>query len=180
MKKIIIVVITFIFFGSSFGQSIEKNWKFTAIENAKGESLFSINSEKDLFNLKEGEFEYQLEAKGDLKASGDYLIQNNLLILFYSKPSDTIRRYRISEISDSTLTFSENNVRYSFKAAPPVKEIIPKDTKETESIIPVQGFTMNSLWRGILGMITLLGIAFLFSSNRKAINWKTVGIGLTL
>lgn len=28
-------------------------------------------------------------------------------------------------------------------------------------------------------MVTLIFIAFLFSSNRKAINWKTVGIGLT-
>jgi CNT family concentrative nucleoside transporter len=35
------------------------------------------------------------------------------------------------------------------------------------------------MWRGILGMISLIVIAFLFSSNRKAINWKTVGIGLT-
>jgi len=46
------------------------------------------------------------------------------------------------------------------------------------SIIPSQGFTMSSLWRGILGMITLLVIAFLFSSNKKQIDWKTVGLGL--
>ena len=47
-------------------------------------------------------------------------------------------------------------------------------------IIPNQGFTINSLWRGILGMGVLVLIAFLFSSNRKAINWKTVGIGLSI
>lgn len=51
------------------------------------------------------------------------------------------------------------------------------ETKNT--IIESQGFSLNSLWRGILGMITLVFIAFLFSSNRKAINWKIVGIGLT-
>lgn len=50
---------------------------------------------------------------------------------------------------------------------------------EESSIIPSQGFSINSLWRGILGMITLVFIAFLFSSNKKAINWKVVGIGLT-
>ena len=38
---------------------------------------------------------------------------------------------------------------------------------------------MNSLGRGVLGMITLLIIAFLFSSNRKGIDWKTVGLGLS-
>jgi len=45
-------------------------------------------------------------------------------------------------------------------------------------VIPSQGFSLESLGRGILGMISLILIAFLFSSNRKAINWKTVGVGL--
>ncbi|MGK0429697.1 MAG: CNT family concentrative nucleoside transporter, partial [Psychroserpens sp.] len=48
----------------------------------------------------------------------------------------------------------------------------------SESILPSQGFSFNSFWRGALGMLTLLCIAFLFSSNRKGINWKTVGLGL--
>jgi len=47
------------------------------------------------------------------------------------------------------------------------------------TIIPSEGFSLNSLWRGVLGMITLLVIAFLFSSNKKAINWKTVGFGVS-
>src|SRR5210317_603949 len=45
-------------------------------------------------------------------------------------------------------------------------------------LIPNGGFTIESFYRGIIGMISLLIIAFLFSSNKKAINWKTVGIGL--
>jgi len=49
----------------------------------------------------------------------------------------------------------------------------------SNQIIPSQGFTFTSLWRGILGMVVLLLLAFLFSSNRKKINWKTVGAGLT-
>ena len=47
-------------------------------------------------------------------------------------------------------------------------------------IVPNQGFSITSLWRGVLGMAVLILIAFLFSSNRRAINWKTVGIGLSL
>ncbi len=50
----------------------------------------------------------------------------------------------------------------------------------TPKVIPNQGFSITSLWRGVLGMLVLVLIAFLFSSNRKAINWKTVGIGLGL
>lgn len=45
-------------------------------------------------------------------------------------------------------------------------------------IIPNAGFSINSLWRGILGMLALVLISYLFSANRKAINWRTVSIGL--
>ena len=180
MKKILFVFLTFTFFLSSFGQSLEKEWQFSSIENTSGESLFSINSEKDLFTLEKGSFEYTLEAKENLKASGDYIFQNDLLVLFYSKPSDTIRRYRVSKLTDSALVLTENNIQYAFstKELKKVQAVTP--TINESDFIPVQGFTINSLWRGILGMFTLLFIAFLFSSNRKAINWKTVGIGLFL
>ncbi|UII80776.1 NupC/NupG family nucleoside CNT transporter [Flagellimonas sp. CMM7] len=53
-------------------------------------------------------------------------------------------------------------------------------TQEPPQLIPNQGFTFNTLWRGVLGMAVLIFISFLFSSNRRAINWKTVGIGLGL
>lgn len=48
----------------------------------------------------------------------------------------------------------------------------------TTTIIPSQGTSFTSIWKGILGMISLVFIAYLFSSKRKSINWKTVGIGL--
>ena len=37
-----------------------------------------------------------------------------------------------------------------------------------------------SVLRGLLGIATLIGIAWLFSSNRKAVSWKVVGIGLAM
>ena len=46
--------------------------------------------------------------------------------------------------------------------------------------IPNQGFSFNTLWRGLLGMGVLVLLAFLFSANRKGINWRTVAIGLSL
>lgn len=46
--------------------------------------------------------------------------------------------------------------------------------------IESQGFTIEGLWRGALGMVAILLIAYLFSSNRRAVNWRTVGIGLLL
>lgn len=41
---------------------------------------------------------------------------------------------------------------------------------------------MHSVWenlgRGAIGMIFLVGVCYAFSNNRKAINWKLVGIGI--
>jgi CNT family concentrative nucleoside transporter len=51
---------------------------------------------------------------------------------------------------------------------------------DVQELISNEGFSLNSLWRGVIGMGVLLLIAFLFSANRRAINWRTVGIGLGL
>lgn len=40
--------------------------------------------------------------------------------------------------------------------------------------------TFTSIYRGIIGIVALLAIAWLFSSNRKAINWKLVGKGMLI
>lgn len=82
-----------------------------------------------------------------------------LFIIFPSIAQDTISSETIAEVVDTTV----------------IDDIASQNTTQA---IPSSGFSFNSLWRGILGMLVLLLIAFLFSSNRKAINWKTVGIGL--
>ena len=45
-------------------------------------------------------------------------------------------------------------------------------------IIASQGFSLNSLLRGLLGMFVLILISYLLSANKKAINWRTVVFGL--
>ncbi|MDR1746502.1 MAG: Na+ dependent nucleoside transporter [Tannerella sp.] len=47
-------------------------------------------------------------------------------------------------------------------------------------MIESTGFSGMSLLRGLLGIIALLGIAYLCSSNRKRIDWKLVTYGLIL
>lgn len=58
---------------------------------------------------------------------------------------------------------------------------VPVDSVPMSNIIPERsGFDLDlvRLLRGLLGMAVLIGIAYLFSSKRKAINWKMVGTGL--
>lgn len=52
------------------------------------------------------------------------------------------------------------------------------DVSTTESL--ETNFNLISLLRGLLGMGSLIAIAYLFSSNRKKISWKLVGIGLSI
>jgi CNT family concentrative nucleoside transporter len=163
----------------AFGQSIEKNWQFSSIENDLGEHILNINSEKDHLKLSDGSFHYELEAKNKLVASGDYIFHSNILIFYYNHPTDTIRNYNITELTDSTLVFSENNVNYKFKVLPNVQVTELNENKTESGMIRSQGLSFKSIWRGVLGMISLIFIAFLFSNNRKAINWRTAGIGLT-
>ncbi len=151
-------------------QELEKTWQFESIANDSNESLFEI-IESDTLSFQNGKFNYSLNAKDNLKASGDYLHQNNILVLYYTSPKDTIRHYRIKTLTDSSLVFTENNVTYSYKPYVTEQAVV-------NDIIPSQGFTANSLMRGALGMVVLLLIAFLLSKNRKAINWRTVGFGL--
>jgi CNT family concentrative nucleoside transporter len=87
-----------------------------------------------------------------------------LLILLFSFPSfsqDLIPQDTITSISGTTV----------------INDITPSTIGQ---IIPNQGFSINSIWRGVLGMFVLILISYLFSANRKAVNWKTVGIGLTI
>ncbi|WP_418602470.1 NupC/NupG family nucleoside CNT transporter [Hwangdonia sp.] len=90
-----------------------------------------------------------------------------------TKRTDTIENVSQTEtilIDSTNINFSETKIADTSEGA------ALNETKST--IIESQGFSINSLWRGALGMVTLIFIALLFSSNRKAIDWKIVGIGL--
>jgi CNT family concentrative nucleoside transporter len=159
-------------------QEIEKTWQFSSIENSEYLPLYTI-SKQDTLNLKNGEFTYSLQAKDNLVAKGDYIHQNNLLVFYYNQPGDTIRRYKITTLTDSTLVFEDRGIQYNFTDQAYLKnKALAAQLEAENSIIKSEGFSLNSLLRGALGMFVLICIAFLFSSNRKAINWKTVGLGL--
>ncbi|CAL2088791.1 NupC/NupG family nucleoside CNT transporter [Tenacibaculum sp. 190524A05c] len=182
MKKIFSILLVF-FSIVIQAQTIEKNWNFSSIENINKEGIVTINK-GDYFKLKDGKFSYFLENKDSLYAYGNYISQNNLLIFNYTKPKDTVRYYNIVELTNDKLAISEGDITYNFKdteaLVAPVKEEASQASDASNKIIASQGFTFKSFYRGVIGMIVLLIIAFLFSSNKKAIDWKTVGLGLAV
>ncbi|KRO70568.1 MAG: Na+ dependent nucleoside transporter [Cryomorphaceae bacterium BACL11 MAG-121128-bin16] len=101
----------------------------------------------------------------------------HLLIVFFglaffsfsqniSSKKDTTKNYQINADTIS-LVLNENEINLTLTKA----EIIPKP-------LETSGITINSILRGILGIFSLLLIAFLFSRNRKGIDWVLVGKGL--
>lgn len=60
-------------------------------------------------------------------------------------------------------------------------DTIQQTTSQATTVLPEVGggFSFIALLRGLLGMAVIIFISWLFSSNRKAIPWKTVAIGLT-
>lgn len=176
--KHFLLAIAAIFFGVtlSLGQNLNKTWKLDSYDK---ENTNFIITDTSLLKLEDGVFEYSTSFP-ELMSSGNYIHQNNLILFYYSKPNDTIRKFNIEKLSDSTLVLAEKNILYNYTNFNAYKSVLDNTDKKSEvnPIIPSQGFSLDSLWRGVLGMVTLIFIAFLFSSNRKAINWKTVGIGL--
>ncbi|WP_035916887.1 NupC/NupG family nucleoside CNT transporter [Flavimarina sp. Hel_I_48] len=73
------------------------------------------------------------------------------------------------------LLFTFSFISNSFSQT--VQEALP--VKQAATLIPNQGFSIDSLWRGVLGMACLLVVTYFLSVNKKAINWKTVGLGLS-
>jgi len=135
---------------------------------------FSFSKRNELISLsKNGEFIISLN---NSKRKGFWLQNNNLLLFKQIEPKSTEFYYEIIEKNDNLLKLKDGNEILVYISNSHPDFILTKNT--INKIIPNQGFSINSLWRGVLGMITLIFIAFLFSSNKKAINWKTVGIGL--
>lgn len=56
-------------------------------------------------------------------------------------------------------------------------QTVPEQVVEVGTAV---SFDFMSVVRGLFGMAVIIGIAWLFSTNRKAISWKVVGIGLII
>ncbi|MCC4229888.1 NupC/NupG family nucleoside CNT transporter [Zunongwangia profunda] len=153
-------------------QSITKSWKIDKNVDSLAAEIFKPGS---VLTINKGRFSFSKE--NDTIARGDYMYQNDILVFFYGKPKREMENYRVTKLSDSSMILKSGKNGISLKAyQPKIAEVIPAAT--AKKIIPNQGITTTGILRGILGMFSLIVIAFAFSSNRKAINWKTVGIGL--
>ncbi len=88
------------------------------------------------------------------------------------KTKEIQQRYLINEISSNKLTLV-----YEGSGQDPTILILPFVYES--KVIPTS-ISFYSVTRGLMGIAALIFITFLFSSNKKAINWSLVGKGLGL
>ena len=158
-KKLFLLALTMLFSVCLRAQELEKKWQLSS-------------SKTDYLELKEGGYELKISSDS-LTQKGDYLVQDNFLFLFENGSDAPTKRFTITSKSDSLLTLKSKDKAYSFFSSNKIKPV-----QNQAKLIASDGFSMTSLWRGVLGMLSLLALAYVFSANRKAINWKTVGIGI--
>ena len=170
MKRLLFILIfhslTFSCFAEDDPQvwlNYSSKWFFSEIK-----SINQSNTDfNDLDYLKinnDQTFEYKISKKS-LFAKGTWTTDGNNIILKYTLPTDTIREYLL-DYSEDKLILTENNIDYIFTDKPLV---LSKN----------KSFT-NKLLRGLLGLISLIILAFVFSRNKRNINWSLVVKGLLI
>ena len=164
MKNILLVFLSALFFSVS-AYEIENKWFFSEIKSATANNT-DFNKDDILLINNDNTFEYQIFSK-DLYAKGSWQLIEDKLIFNYILPNDTTREY-IVKVSSNSLVLIENNVKYIFSKNTPIVDV------ENE-----QSLT-NKIFRGILGLLSLIFLAFIFSKNKRNINWSLVTKGLLI
>lgn len=167
MKKILSIIFLIFLSISSYSNNLTQKWWFSEInsndENINLEKSFFSNSDYFILNS-DSSFSYQITEK-KLYAKGTWALDNDLLSLYYSEPIDTVRFYKINQTSNQ-LILSEGNKDYIFS------NTLAKATNKKS--------LANNYLRGILGLLSLVFLAFLFSKNKKEINWSLVSKGILI
>ena len=164
MKNILLVFLSALFFSVS-AYEIENKWFFSEIKSATANNT-DFNKDDILLINNDNTFEYQIFSK-DLYAKGSWQLIEDKLIFNYILPNDTTREY-IVKVSSNSLVLIENNVKYIFSRNTPIVNV-----KNEQSLT-------NKIFRGILGLLSLIFLAFIFSKNKRNINWSLVTKGLLI
>ena len=137
------------------------------VEVNKGAEFLSLNNDGSYTAILNG-----------VSTNGFWLKNKNLIVFKQKAPIVVDVYYQITEQSNIVLKLKNQNSIFTFLSEAHPDFVTLKSSNST--IISNQDVSISSIIRGLFGMLSLLFIAFLFSSNRRAINWKTVGFGLVI
>ena len=91
--------------------------------------------------------------------------------------------YFIAKANDNSVTKDTIVVNTEIEDTLVVSTVNGKGLADGDSVVDAnlgEGLSFITIVRGLFGMLVLIGIAYVFSADRKAISWKVVGIGLLI
>jgi len=189
--------------GSLTADSVVFNWKLKSVTGITGDDLYTHSAKDELQIAKDGTFLFSV-VKDSVKEKGTWKLRNDSLIFSYelipiSGPVDSIV-YMAKDNTPSLLMYSGGNQiakqsidgLESKRRTKAYKVNIDKRgnvvLKGLEDTMYLSGrarynrpaFSIIDVLRGLFGVFVLLFVAYLCSANRKAIDWKLVGTGISL
>jgi CNT family concentrative nucleoside transporter len=145
------------------------------LKNKKASGFWQVSKDSLLtltFDLPDIEFSID---------SSIYIIKDNKPAIVYFKEGKEITRIELNEIKTETKkeifkinSFSEQELSISSD-----KNVLIFSYQSSTSI-QQSSFSFQSILRGILGLITLVIIAWLFSSNKRSVDWFLVVKGIAI
>lgn len=157
---------------------------FTFVKTTKNE--LGIQTSSGLWRINDNLLVMTLNYEVSLDSAVYKVVSNNPEIIYYKDGEmfTSLSSGNISNVQKVESLTIQNLKEESIQLSNEDKnEIILQKIPDENALIKVsQGFTFSfwSIFRGIIGILFLIGIAYLFSSNRRAISWKVVGIGLAI
>jgi len=157
-----------------FSQSFQGDWK---IELEQNQDSATYLEDQQIISFKDSLFSIKHNQK-ELIYEGDYKLSDDTLELVPNLRALEKTKFTVQFNSDSLITLSSSAFDLQLKKQKSKNFVGSNKELESKVIVANQNFSFNSLWRGVLGMLSLLLLAFILSKNKKAINWRTVGFGL--
>lgn len=184
-------------------QQLSRAWKNVSVLDGSGAVAKQVDNRDTLFLLSEKTFTYHLH-KENIHASGTWEYRDSTLIFTYDaspsaytvdsillkkegregkailfssgeeiagifttglEPELVTRTFKIIELTESKLAFVENGITFNYTYRAPVTE---------------GSLSIMAIGRGVLGLAVLLLITWLFSMNRRKVQWKLVFSGIAL
>lgn len=155
---------------------------FTFVKTIKNE--LGIQTSSGLWRINDNLLVMTMNYEVSLDSAVYKVVSNSPEIIYYKDGEmfTTLSSGNISNVQKvETLTIQDLNAETIHFSNGDKTEMVLQKMPDKNALIKVsQGFNFSfwSIFRGIIGILFLIGIAYLFSNNRRAISWRVVGIGL--
>ncbi|MEN8815312.1 MAG: nucleoside transporter C-terminal domain-containing protein [Nonlabens sp.] len=150
---------------------IEGTWIFNSsqTESNSSETAYRLDS----ISFQQQNYKY-FTGVDSLNSQGRFIVQGDFIALYPNEVDSQLNKFDLKKINGDSLILKNKDITYTFLLE---KEVLPSNNIEIKNDL---GFSLESFYRGVIGIIFILGLCFLLSKNKKKIDWRLVIVGITL